>query len=431
LIRAGSTITIDELQKLKDEEQKLSDKLSEIQNKLKEYYDIIPFLIAGRQMYEIFEQLEVERNITVNSFKIDKVKDITERILTDLFNERPDNLIITNQIHDYYKNTFAKLIKKYFFEDVVDYSDNVKIIHEFSEMQKNDFDAFLSNIRNSFKEEFKRISNDYSSTRSELSSLRRRLKDAESQEEDSIIAADRKKKEEFDIKIDRLENEIDEENVNKGQLEQSRIQIAKQHSELTKKINVSDQFKNKDQMALRLIKELKDFIADYKIKKKVSLESHIKNGLNKLMHKKNFITNVTVEIGDDYMDIELYNKRNEIIKKESLSKGEQQMYATALLTGLVEESDVEFPIFIDSPMQKFDDEHAENIVKNFYPHIAEQVVIFPLINKELTIREFELLNKNIAKTFLIDNIEAEKSIFIEIDKNEFFQKYREKYNYAN
>lgn len=431
MIRAGSTITIDELQKLKDEEQKLSDKLSEIQNKLKEYYDIIPFLIAGRQMYEIFEQLEVERNITVNSFKIDKVKDITERILTDLFNERPDNLIITNQIHDYYKNTFAKLIKKYFFEDVVDYSDNVKIIHEFSEMQKNDFDAFLSNIRNSFKEEFKRISNDYSSTRSELSSLRRRLKDAESQEEDSIIAADRKKKEEFDIKIDRLENEIDEENVNKGQLEQSRIQIAKQHSELTKKINVSDQFKNKDQMALRLIKELKDFIADYKIKKKVSLESHIKNGLNKLMHKKNFITNVTVEIGDDYMDIELYNKRNEIIKKESLSKGEQQMYATALLTGLVEESDVEFPIFIDSPMQKFDDEHAENIVKNFYPHIAEQVVIFPLINKELTIREFELLNKNIAKTFLIDNIEAEKSIFIEIDKNEFFQKYREKYNYAN
>lgn len=43
-----------------------------------------------------------------------------------------------------------------------------------------------------------------------------------------------------------------------------------------------------------------------------------------------------------------------------MSMGERQMYASALLSALVDESEIEFPVFIDSPMQKFDETHSEN-----------------------------------------------------------------------
>lgn len=161
------------------------------------------------------------------------------------------------------------------------------------------------------------------------------------------------------------------------------------------------------------------------------MEYQILKGLETLMHKKGFIKKVEVEIIGDDIDIVLKNNRGEEIKKESLSKGEQQMYATALLRGLVEESDIQFPVFIDSPMQKFDEQHAENIVKYFYPNISDQVVIFPLINKELTEKEYNILSKHIARTFLINNVHNDKSEFISIEPTEFLTTYNKMYNYAN
>lgn len=53
--------------------------------------------------------------------------------------------------------------------------------------------------------------------------------------------------------------------------------------------------------------------------------------------------------------------------------GERQMYASALLSSLVDESEIEFPVFIDSPMQKFDEQHAENIIKYFYPNVSWKI----------------------------------------------------------
>lgn len=59
-----------------------------------------------------------------------------------------------------------------------------------------------------------------------------------------------------------------------------------------------------------------------------------------MLHKKGFIKKVEVEIIGEDIDIVLKNARGEEIKKESSSKGEQQMYVPALLRGLVRLSDI-------------------------------------------------------------------------------------------
>jgi DNA sulfur modification protein DndD len=432
LIKAGSSITVEELQKLREQEDALTRRQADLQSELKESYDIIPFAIAGEKFLEVCRQLENESNYKSAQFKNENVNDITNKILTELsLLEKPSNLVIDYQVQEYYASAFRGLIRKHFFSDTEALPDDFKVIHEFSDSEINELLAVLSNIRLSFRESFKRINGDFNQTKNELNAIRRRLKDAEANQEDPIIAEYRKKKAELDREIMRIDETIDSLNREIGEYLNEKTQKGKLIEALSRKLKVSENNLEKDSVISRNIQNLKDFITKFKAKKKESLEDQILNGLNTLLHKKGFIKKVEVEIIGDDIDIVLKNARGEEIKKESLSKGEQQMYATALLRGLVEESDIQFPVFIDSPMQKFDEQHAENIVKYFYPNISEQVVIFPLINKELTEREFNILSKHIAQTYLIHNVHEDKSEFMAIDPENFLRTYNRMYNNAD
>ena len=432
LIKAGSAITVEELQKLRTQEDELTKKQNELQIELKESFDIIPFAIAGETFLGVSTQLENETNFKAAQFKEENVKGVTNRILTDLLNTpKPSYLAIDHQVHKFYSDTFEILIRKHFFSDTPALPEDFKMIHEFSDSEKNEFLAVLTNIKYAFKKSFKRINGDNIQTRNELNSIRRKLRDAEANQEDPIISEYRKQKESLDKSIIHIEETIESliREVERYAIEKT--QIGKRIEELSRKLNVSDKNKRKDEIISRNIGNLKVIIGKFKEQKKLSLQEQILKGLETLMHKKGFIKKVEVEIIGDDIDIILRNNRGEEIKKESLSKGEQQMYATALLRGLVEESDIQFPVFIDSPMQKFDEQHAENIIRYFYPNISDQVVIFPLINKELTEREFGILSQHVAQTYLINNLHEDKSEFLVLEPKELFNTYNKMYNHAD
>jgi len=432
LIKAGSLITVEELQIFREQEDELTKKQNDLQNELKDSYDIIPFAIAGEKFLDVNRQLENEANYKAAQFKDENVNDVTNKILTDLLTvPKPGKLAIDHQVHEFYANTFKGLIRKHFFSDTAPLPEDFKVIHEFSDSEKNELQAVLSNIKLSFRESFKRINGDYNQTRNELNTIRRKIKNAEANQEDPIIADFRKHKDDLDKEVIRIEDTISSLDREIGEFTNEKTQKGKLIETLSRKLKVSQNNVEKDTIISRNIGNLKDFITKFKAKKKESLEEQILSGLNTLLHKKGFIKKVEVEIIGDDIDIVLKNARGEEIKKESLSKGEQQMYATALLRGLVEESDIQFPVFIDSPMQKFDEQHAENIVKYFYPNISEQVVIFPLINKELTEREFNILSKNIAQTFIINNVHEDKSEFLAIEPDKFLRTYNRMYNNAD
>jgi len=138
------------------------------------------------------------------------------------------------------------------------------------------------------------------------------------------------------------------------------------------------------------------------------------------MHKKGLIEDIEVEIYDELIDIVLRGKSGEIIEKSILSKGEQQLYATSILKALVDESNIEFPVFIDSPLQKFDQKHAKNIIRQFYPTVSKQVILFPLLEKELTEKEFKLLSKNVKSCHVIKNRNGLQSYFEKISVENLF-----------
>jgi DNA sulfur modification protein DndD len=432
LIKAGSSITVEELMEFREQEAYLISKQESLQNELKDQYEFIPFAIAAGKLLEVQYQLENESNFKAAQFKEENITGTTKKVLNELLTiEKPKKLIIDHEVHTWYAATFEKLIRKHFFENTPELPEDFGMIHDFSDTERVELNTLMNTVKLSFREKLKRINSDYTYTKNEVNAIKRKIRDAESNQEDPIIEDYRNQKEALHKEVLKIEDNIEAFNREIGNLSGRKTQLIKKIDELSKKLEVSDQNKEKDKTLIRQISILKNFISDFKIQKKESLEKQIFEGLTTLLHKKGFIQKVEVNIIADDIDIVLRNARGEEIRKESLSKGEQQMYATSILRALVEESDFEFPVFIDSPMQKFDEQHAENIVKYFYPNVSDQVVLFPLINKEMTEAEFNHLFGKIAKTYLINNINEDSSEFLRTEPSAFLATYNKLYNGVN
>ncbi len=431
LIREGDKMSLEELQKFKETQSTLELQKSETQEQLKELFDLIPFALAGENLLNVSEQLEKERKLSEQKFKQDDVSEKTNKIKQEIENEkRKLDFAVDVKTEEFFKKQIILLVKKYFFSDTEEVDENLQILHDFSDTQVREFNQLISTIKNSFKNSFSRLNTEYSSIKNQLDSITRKIREAEKSSDNDYIASLRTKKEALDNEIAEINDKIAKQNQDIGEFG-NQIKAFKQKQEiLRKKIDDSTQYSEKEQKTKQLISKLQNFITQFKEQKKESLQEKMLNSLTALLHKKDFIKKVVVDISfaSDDIDIVLYNQSNHIIDKSSLSMGERQMYASALLSSLVEESEIEFPVFIDSPMQKFDEKHAENIIQNFYPNVSKQVVIFPLINKELNEKEYALLQPNVCKAFLIKNTTTDSSEFLETMPDNFLNTYNQIYN---
>lgn len=198
----------------------------------------------------------------------------------------------------------------------------------------------------------------------------------------------------------------------------------KQKETLSKKINVSEQNRAVDNEATRLIHTIQKFLIRFKEEKKKALAKKLEAKLQSYLHKTNLVKKVIVDIngnGDD-VDICLFGYDDKKIDNSILSMGERQMFASALLSALVDETEIEFPVFIDSPMQKFDPQHTKNVLTKFYPNVSKQVILFPLLKKELTEEEYQYIQPIVSKSYLINN-EKNGSHFVEVIPENLFEEY--------
>lgn len=400
LIREGNAITLEELQKMKSERDVLKDESIEIKSKLKKLMDIAPIVIAGNKLLELNNQLIYER--TFNTKTIDKA--------------------ILNEHLSYFSNEVLKKIEKLQFDlgiklkieealkttisekQVINIkSKNEKVLLDFDDEQFRNFEAVYNNIKGTFSSQFSSVVQEEKNNRILLSRVLQKIKQAEARKDNHIAQKLREEKNVIENKISNLSNDKDKLIEELGALKTNLASQSKVLSEYEKNFNLVQTDLKKYDVTEKLLSKINTIIYKIKDDKKYSLQKSIMLGLKKIMHKEDFIYNVRVNVIDDVMDIDLLDKNDAVIDKDSLSKGEQQLYATALLKALVDESGFKFPVFIDSPLQKFDKHHSKNIIQEFYPSISEQVVLFPLLEKELSELEYEFLKPSVNKVFVIEN----------------------------
>lgn len=414
LMREGNDATSTEIARIEKLIETTKQKDEEYKRQLRQFIDYAPFAITGKLFKETRDQIEYD-------FKLREAKN----------DQLSRNLVVSQITSDlmlmFEHSTISSPEKSELILHVQDVLEKYK--HEVSDenvllsVSEQDYEEFLSiytNLTTTYKSEFEHLAEDYKKNKLVLERNSRRLSNIQSKEKDELIKSIRAKKNQIEKDIAQKDAEIRQMHESIGEMSQELATISRQISELSKKVSLDDSDAKKDAVAEKLIEELSIFLVSLKQEKKYSLERRIKTTLNTLMHKEDFIGRVEVVIDGEDMDINLYSVDGKVINKDSLSKGEQQLYATSILKALVDESGIQFPVFIDSPLQKFDKSHATKIITEFYPQISKQVVLFPLLYKELTAEEYNVMKPLVKTTYLIKN-DVTHSFFEEVPVNDFIK----------
>lgn len=430
LIREGDLMSIDELDRLNNRKTDLNTALRETEDGLKDFYSLIPFGLSGGIMAELFSQLESEKAYKQNILQLEGINDKTDIILGDIEEARKDiTFRIDYKTREFYETQIKQLIKKHFYNGFDDSKfENFSTLHDFSQGQIEDFTRLIVKVKDS-KSSFELLFNKYSKLKAELFSIEKRIREAEKKAESDYVQKIRARKEKLDREIDSIGEEIGEKRKEIESINEQVIAHKKQKEILSKKIDVADQNRAVDNEATRLIHKIQKFLIRFKDEKKKALAKKLETKLQSYLHKTNLVQKVIVDIngnGDD-VDISLYDYDDKKIDNSILSMGERQMFASALLSALVDETEIEFPVFIDSPMQKFDPLHTKNVLTKFYPNVSKQVILFPLLKKELTEDEYRYIEPIVSKSYLISNKKG-GSHFVEVKPENLFEEYKNREN---
>lgn len=416
LIREGNAMSVEEISRQKSLLQALKEKDATLKGKLREMLDIAPFAISGSLLTKLKHQADIEKEYKNSCSASEEINLALYKTKNQLLNTIKSELGFDN--YSYLKD----MISKVFESNTVKASntDNISVLLDFSYSENNELQALYDNIRLSYNNLFRQLVKDIKNNALFLAKTQKKISAAELDGTDVEIQRLREEREHIDKDIQKIEQDIRELSEKLGVFNKELSVKRKRLSELTKIVKVDNAYKEKDVIAERLIVELSELLSRLRNSRRESLASKIKSELDVLMHKSDFIHNVEVEIQDGIMEIKLIGVDGTEIGKEKLSKGEQQLYATAILKSLVVESGISFPVFIDSPLQKFDRVHANNIITKFYPSVSKQVVIFPLLGKELSEEEYHGLMPNVNSTFVIQN-DGSHSYVQPVDSENLFE----------
>ena len=419
LIREGNAISVDDLDKLKTGLAAIKERDSQLKSQLRDMMDIAPFAISGELFSKAIEQSVKEQQSKAKTANAEALMAALVSAQQSIIGGSSELGLSEKQIHlltSLIDESFSKTISQYAPEHK---TVDIKVLFDFTEEEHNAFKSLYDNIKLSYSVSFKQLVKDIKNNSNLLQKTQRRISAAELDDGNGQIKEIRTRKALVDGQLKRFEDESQSLSEQIGLLNRDLGVKKKQLSECIKLVKVDDMDKGKDAIAERLISELNEFLTQLREKRKSSLETKIKNEIDILMHKTDFIEGVSMDILDSIIEINLLDKDGQVINKEKLSKGEQQLYATAILKALVDESGISFPVFIDSPLQKFDSIHSKNIISKFYPAVSKQVVIFPLLGKELSEAEYENLLPNVNSAFVIQNKNGVSS-FIEVNPTSIF-----------
>ena len=415
LSREGNSVKTEELQRVKAVIEKCKKDDIEMKSALKQFFDYAPFAISGQLFARAYELAKADHEAIANNNTAtaqNSVLDALSKEMKGLLDKMPVNKDSKKDAHTQLEAIIEKYRGRACDRDIqVTLTDD-----EFAEVE-----AVYNSLTTTYRIEFETLAEAYRKNKITLERNAKRLSNIQSKESDEVIKGLRDNKNKIEAEIKANEEKQRLGHIRTGELQLTIESYDKKIKELSRKISVDDADETKDKLASKLITELDTFLLSLKKNKKSSLELRIKNTLNTLMHKEDFISHVEVELDSDTMDINLFSSDGNVINKNMLSKGEKQLYATSILKALVDESGIQFPVFIDSPLQKFDKSHSSKIISEFYPSISKQVILFPLLHKELTEIEYKTLQPFVESATLIVN-DTSRSYFEAANVKSLMQK---------
>ena len=137
-----------------------------------------------------------------------------------------------------------------------------------------------------------------------------------------------------------------------------------------------------------------------------SLSDEITDCFRLLHRKQKFDLKFSIDTDDFSLSIKKSN--NSFVSAKTLSAGERQLLAVAILWALAKSSGKTLPTVIDTPLGRLDGPHRQKLIKNYFPKASSQVLIFST-DEEVTKEHYESLKPHIAAEYKINYVEETES----------------------
>lgn len=162
MFREGNSMTLDDLKNQKSLLDAVQNKDIELKSKLKELFDYIPFAVAGKAFFEAKRQADkdIESLHTFRNFSIQN--DLLKDVHTKLFQKLNEIEISKGQkeiLNTAINNTFSSFYK----DDTIELKSDILL--DITKEQHAELQAIYDNVRNTFKSEFQRLTDDYRKNR--------------------------------------------------------------------------------------------------------------------------------------------------------------------------------------------------------------------------------------------------------------------------
>ena len=381
-------------EKQKKIESELNNVNIEIGIKKKEITELISkelqFSLIPNEMDEIKQQVITEQKMLKSKYYNEIVGQISEKI-----SQKINSHNFLTEISDDLKKNIEKEIL-----NVLPTSDIPEEFEKFFDLPESKLESILGMIERANSENIDKI-NEETKNYKILKNSSKELEDlSKSKPDDKEIGEVKEKIRQVNVKIDTIQNKIEDlekeynsKKVTKMKLIDSKIQLC---------LGIRKNIQKRDSSNIIIpdvIESLERFSTAIRDKKISILEENLLKGLKMLMRKTEFVEKV--EINKDTFEVKLFNKNKDEITKSMLSKGELQIYATALVWALARTSSKPLPFMIDTPLARLDIEHRDNLVESFYPNTSHQTIILST-NSEIDEYFYEKLKPSIARSYLID-----------------------------
>ena len=387
---------------LKEEKSELSAELRNVEREINQLCtDILPFCLVPDQLKEIKRKISEDRKNIQQGFE----KEILEENFDAILNEMKA------------KNNDVEEITRIFNDRLEKSGKKSPTIFNLSTEDMQNITNLISKIDESVEKKLEELARTFGKTTDELEKVQISLESVPRDDDVGPIISELQKE---NRELGRLESEF-------RNLEELEMQEKSLVGILNSKILnlVKDKHQDKRRIsgmenAKRVQHVLDEYAQRLRDKKLELLQRYITDGLQMLLHKKEFIDKVSID--KKSFEVKLF-KGDDEISKEMLSKGELQMFATAVVWGLAKTSGRPLPFMIDTPLARLDEEHRDSVVEKFYPYASHQLIIFST-NSEINSEFYPKIEPFVERSFVI-KYDSEKGETRKHD-NYFFDKKGEK-----
>jgi len=341
-------------------------------------------------MEEVKNEIKADQQKLQDSFE----KNILEKNFQDLLDNIKSKSFLPNITNDVRQNV-TKQIDELLKNKIESVSNPTKTTYNLSADDMNQTIQLIDEVNDSSEQKIEALVNTFNVVSNSLEQIKVGLDSAPREDEFGPIFSELTQ---TTRELGELQNELEHLRILESQ-EKSLIILV--NSKI--RANLKNKHEDKKRMAgLEIGSNVQDVLEDYaeslRSKKLELLESYILDKLQVLLHKQNFIEKISID--RETFQVKLYKGNDDEITKDMLSKGELQMYATAVVWGLALTSGRPLPFMIDTPLARLDEEHRNSIVEEFYPNASHQTIILST-DSEVNFEYYQKLEPYISSSFVI------------------------------